>query len=470
MRFNAKRYVWLPLFMLLCWIVFPQGFFGRSASPATTAQFQAVASNLFILRTPAATRDTVCDKNGLQVIRGVDTPGHDVFLVSGPAGSDPATLEDHVKADDSVQSFEQVGGVFVPEALAGASLSQSTVAFLDALSNTSTTSFSGDIVRTSYVNQAAATIINLTSAQGMASGSGTIAIIDTGVDPNHPALRRWLVPGFDFVHNVAGVASEWSDLAQSTVAFLDQSTVAFLDQTNSAVLNQSTVAFLDQSTVAFLDANKLPAAFGHGTMVAGIVHLVAPTAKIMPLKAFQADGSSNTFDIIRAIYYAVDNGANVINMSFSLAGSSQEFVRAINYATDHGVICIASAGNNGTDDLRYPAALRNVIGVASTSNLDVRSTFSNFGSGLITLAAPGEGIITTYPGGHYAAAWGTSFSAPFVAGAPGLLLQFDPKTDFFGGVDALSHAKELTSDLGYGRLDLYQALTSRLKALRQAKF
>ncbi|MBZ5554601.1 MAG: S8 family serine peptidase [Acidobacteriia bacterium] len=466
MGYRAKRYIWLHLFLVLCWIAFPQGFFGRSAAQSAPTQTQAVASNLFILRTPAATRDSVCSRNNLQFIRGVDTPGHDVFLVSGPAATDPVTLEDHVKGDDAVQGFEQVGGVFVPEALAGANLNQSTVAFLDALGNTATTSFSGDIVRASYVSQPATAIINMPSAQGIASGAGIVAIIDTGLDPDHPALRRWVVPGFDFVHNVAGTASEWSDLAQSTVAFLDQSTVAFLDQTSSAVLNQSTVAFLDQSTVAFLDTNKPPAAFGHGTMVAGIVHLVAPTAKIMPLKAFQADGSSNTFDIIRAIYYAVDNGANVINMSFSLAGFSQEFVRAINYATDHGVICVASAGNDGTDDLKYPAALRNVIGVASTTNLDVRSTFSNFGSGLVTLAAPGEGIITTYPGGHYAAAWGTSFSAPFVAGAPGLLLQFIPKTDFFGGVDALSHAKELTSELGYGRLDLYQALTSRLKSLR----
>lgn len=462
---RVKRYIWLQLFLVICLIAFPQGFFGRKASQTASTGFQAVGNNLFILRTPAAIRDTVCSRNGLQFIRGVDTPGHDVFLVSGPTGADPVVVEDSVKADAEVQDFEQVGGVFVPEALAGANLNQSTVAFLDALSNTATASFSGDIVRASYVSQAAATIINLPSAQSMSSGAGTIAIIDTGIDPDHPALRRWVVPGFDFVHNVAGIASEWSDLAQSTVAFLDQSTVAFLDQTNSAVLNQSTVAFLDQSTVAFLDTNTLPAAFGHGTMVAGIVHLVAPTAKIMPLKAFQADGSSNTFDIIRAIYYAVDNGANVINMSFSLAGSSQEFVRAINYATDHGVICVASAGNDGADNLKYPAALRNVIGVASTSNLDVRSTFSNFGSGLVTLAAPGEGIITTYPGGHYAAAWGTSFSAPFVAGAPGLLLQYDPKTNFFEGVDALSHAKELTSDLGYGRLDLYQALTSRIKSL-----
>jgi subtilase family protein len=463
---RAKRYIWLQLFIVLCWIAFPRGFFARSASQGGSTQVQFVASNLFILRTPAATRDTVCSRNGLQFIRGVDTPGHDVFLVSGPVGGDPAVVEDSVKGDDAVEAFEQVGSVFVPEALAGANLNQSTVAVLDGLSNTATTSFSGDIVKASYVNQPAATIINLPSAQTMGGGSGIIAIIDTGVDPDHPALSRWVVPGFDFVHNVAGIASEWIDLAQSTVAVLDQSTVAVLDGSTPAVLNQSTVAVLDQSTVAVLDTTQIPSAFGHGTMVAGIVHLVAPTAKIMPLKAFQADGSSNTFDIIRAIYYAVDNGANVINMSFSLVGSSQEFVRAINYATDHGVICVASVGNDGTDQLKYPAALRNVIGVASTDNLDVRSTFSNFGSGLVTLAAPGEGIITTYPGGHYAAAWGTSFSAPFVAGAPSLLLKYYPRMNFFRGVDALSNAKELTDDLGYGRLDIFQALTSRFKSNR----
>jgi subtilisin family serine protease len=462
---KVRRTIRFALCLALCLIVIPHGNFAKNDPASGSLQFQAVtASNLFILRASAAIKDSICDRNGLQFLRGVDTPGHDVFLVSGPVGTDPVVVEDRVKSDSSVQSFEQVGDVFVPEALAGANLSQSTVAFLDALSNTSTVSFSGDLVRASYVNQPAATTINLASAQALGGGVGVVAVIDTGVDPHHPALSRWLVPGFDFVHNVAGNASEWSDLTQSTVAFLDQSTVAFLDQTNSAVLNQSTVAFLDQSTVAFLDTNKPPAAFGHGTMVAGIVHLVAPTAKIMPLKAFQADGSSNTFDIIRAIYYAVDNGANVINMSFSLVGSSQEFVRAVNYATDHGVICVASVGNDGADQLKYPAALRNVIGVASTNNLDVRSTFSNFGSGLVTLAAPGEGIITTYPGGHYAAAWGTSFSTPFVAGSPSLLLQFDPRTDFFRGVDALSHAKELTSDLGYGRLDVYKALISRFKS------
>src|SRR2546426_10763559 len=81
-----------------------------------------------------------------------------------------------------------------------------------------------------------------------------------------------------------------------------------------------------------LDTRQVPRTFGHGTMVAGIIHLVAPTAQIMPLKAFETDGRAHLFEILRAIYYAVDHGAKVINMSFSTEQRSAEMKRAINYA------------------------------------------------------------------------------------------------------------------------------------------
>ena len=164
-------------------------------------------------------------------------------------------------------------------------------------------------------------------------------------------------------------------------------------------------------------------------MVAGIVHLVAPTAQIMPLKAFHADGTSRIFDIVRAIYYAVDHGARVINMSFSSTVSSPELARAIDYATNHGVVCVASAGNLGQEVVVYPGALRNVLGDRLDEFGDtapVRSSFTNFGDALVSLAAPGEAVITTYPGGGYAGVWGTSFSTPLVAGGAALLLQIDP--------------------------------------------
>ena len=193
-------------------------------------------------------------------------------------------------------------------------------------------------------------------------------------------------------------------------------------------LSGSLVAILDSRASGRLDPALVPPAFGHGTMVAGLVHLVAPTAKIMPLRAFASDGSSNVSDIVRAIYYAVDHGARVINMSFSATAASPAIARAIDVATSRGVICVASAGNAGEEVLVYPGALRNVLGVGATTSTSPpgRSAFSNYGDALVSLGAPGEGVITTYPGGSYAGVWGSSFSAPMVAGAAALMLQVDP--------------------------------------------
>jgi thermitase len=109
----------------------------------------------------------------------------------------------------------------------------------------------------------------------------------------------------------------------------------------------------------------------------------------------------------------------------------------------------------------YPAGLNNeVMGIASTSNYDVRSDFSNYGAQLVWVAAPGEGIVTTYPFGHYAAAWGTSFSTPFVAGTSALLLSVSPFVDESMAQSAISNAKTLDPGLHYGRLDIYQAVSS----------
>src|SRR2546422_6667019 len=118
----------------------------------------------------------------------------------------------------------------------------------------------------------------------------------------------------------------------------------------STLFPYTTLFRSNQSTASILDTTQVPQAFGHGTMVAGIIHLVAPTAQIMPLKAFKADGTSNLFDILRAIYFAVDHGAKVINMSFSMVNSSPELVRAINYANGHGLICVSSAGNTRSEE------------------------------------------------------------------------------------------------------------------------
>lgn len=300
-----------------------------------------------------------------------------------------------------------------------------------------------------YVNQPAAQIIDLQEAQSTfnASGQGIVAVIDTGVAPDHPALQGVLLPGRDFTRNRDG-GSETADV--------DQSTMGVVNGASPAVVNQSTMAVVNQDAASNFSQSQF-AAFGHGTMVTGIIHLVAPTAQIMPLKAFHADGTGNLSDVLRAIYYATQRNANVLNMSFDVTSYSRELDRATTYATGRGVVCVASAGNDGQQVTVYPAGLSNVIGVASTANDDTRSSFSNFGQPLVWVAAPGEGIVTTYPFGTYAAGWGTSFSAPLVTGTVALLRSINTGLNQEAAAQAVSHAKHLSADLGNGRLDVFQA-------------
>src|SRR5712664_570789 len=317
----------------------------------------------------------------------------------------------------------------------------------------------------SYVNQPAAGIVHVSQTQTQfgVSGRGIVADIDTGVDPAHPALQGVLLPGYDFTRNQAG-ASELNDLTPSDFLVYPPPACSSATCPSPAKVTQSTAAVLDQSTAAVLDGKVQYAAFGHGTMVMGVIHLVAPTAQLLPLKAFHADGTGNLSDILRAIYYAVQNNASVINMSFDFKTASTELQNALDYANQLNVICAASAGNDGQGPplLVYPAALQHdVMGVASTSNTDTRSSFSNYGNAIVWVAAPGEAIVTTYPFNTYSAGWGTSFSAPFVSGGAALLRNL--RTDINESLAAASVAHAVTlaaPGMGNGRLDLLMALTA----------
>jgi subtilisin family serine protease len=203
-------------------------------------------------------------------------------------------------------------------------------------------------------------------------------------------------------------------------------------------------------------------AFGHGTMTSGLVHLVAPKAKILPLKAFSANGTGYLSNIIAALYYAVQNKANVVNMSFDLSSSSPALSKVVSYANKTNVVLVAAAGNEDTSTRVYPASMNGyVVGIASTTDWDTRSSFSNYGSADVWIAAPGEYVVSTYPGGTYASESGTSFSSPLVAGTVALMLS--AKQSGFSqsqAASALSHAIVLTPDLNYGRLDVYQAVSA----------
>jgi hypothetical protein len=422
----------------------------------------ALAQTQYILGTSPASVDAVAAKYGLTVADELSAEGG-VYLVTAPASIPPQQLLAQVAADPTVTSFELNATMEASEVEPRSKVQVNVGAIQAELSDTSTVTFSGATVRNIYVNQPASSLIRLGLLNPPTSSAPIVAIIDTGVDPNHPAFAGVLVAGYDFTKAQAGVPNELNDLTTTTSTALSQSASVPPTQKTDVLLQQSTVVILDQSTVVILDGNgSLPADFGHGTMIAGLVHLVAPSARIMPLKAFKSDGSANLSDIISAIYYAADHGANVISMSFDTETASPDLKKAIAYAQSKGAICVAASGNDGEQELTYPAAFAGVIGVGSTTATDGRSLFSNYSVPSVFMAAPGEALITTYPGNNYAAAWGTSFSTALVTGSVALMYQTAPALTLTGAIDALDQGHPLPESLGLGesRLDVFASCTA----------
>ena len=450
-----------------------------TAAPSVLAQNPPTSApdNDFIVRGSVTEIAGVLSRHGLTEVGRLDSPppGEEVCLVRASASLPAEQVIAAVTSQEpSVIAFEEVFLASLPEADDTIFLDQAISEILGALGDSSTVLFDKDstgtdrYVWTGYVEQAADNLVRASSARTLETGDGAVvAIIDSGIDPDHELFDGHLVPGYDFVLEQAGDASEWNLLDESTIAILGESTIAILGSEDAISLSESTIAILGDDQINQLDPNDIPDAFGHGTMVAGLVHLVAPAAKIMPLRAFDGDGRASVFDVIRAIYYAVDNGATVINMSFSLDIPSQELIAAIDFADQNGVTVVASVGNDGLESVVFPAGLCNVFGVASTDIGDYVSAFSNLGNDLVTLGAPGENVITAYPGGGWAGASGTSFAAPWVSGAVALLA--DAKGDGSAGSvgftqieDALSYADTIfgsgAGKCGDGRIDIRSAL------------
>ena len=386
-----------------------------------------------------------CLLTGCNVVIGLGDPDGQLFLVTFPPILNPVTGLLRLNLQTGILSVEIDQRVNMQGATAGSVPSY--------LTDKTPVPYYGTTVWHGYLAQPGNQLIRTdqTHSTFNAAGAGVIvAVIDTGVDPTHPVLKGVLVNGYDFTRNVSG-GSEQADVNASPSN----------GSAETAEVNQRTVAVLDQRTVAVLDGSKY-SAFGHGTMTAGVVHLVAPQATIMPLKAFSADGTGYDSDILRAIYYAAKNGAKVINMSFDYSSYSPELARAIRYSNSKGIVSVASAGNDGLRTVVYPGGLPGVIDVASTSNSDVQSTFTNYGAPPVWMAAPGEGVVTTYPWGTYAAGWGTSFSTPFVAGTAAVMLGANggcsSSASVPWGLAAADYIGDL--DMGFGRLDTYQAVSA----------
>src|SRR5882762_1048670 len=281
--------------------------------------------------------------------------------------------------------------------------------------------------------------IRATAAQAYSRGNGiVIADLNSSIDFAHPALAGHLTGGYDFVGARAGYAG---------------------------TLNQADATFLDQADASFLDQRVVPVstipAYAHGTLCAGILAGMAPDAKIMPLRVFDDVGHADVFSVTKGIYYAVRNGARVINLSFGMGGTYGSIQNALAFAASNRVVVVASAGNQNKLTAQFPSSVSSVISVASVDHHDVKASFSNYGS-TVYVTAPGVNIISAYPGGMYGMVSGTSFSAPMVAAEAALIMAVktsDPKTTIGSAVVNISAKNPLyLGKLGKGRVDILSAV------------
>ncbi|MFN8493237.1 MAG: S8 family serine peptidase [Caldilineaceae bacterium] len=235
-----------------------------------------------------------------------------------------------------------------------------------------------------YVNQSAFTQIDLAPALAHYDGAGTIvAVLDTGVDLEHPALAGHLTGGWDMVADDAAPQDDGSGLA-----------------------------------------------WGHGTHIAGIIAHIAPASLIMPVRVLDTNGRGNTFMLAYAIEWAANHGANVVNLSLGTDMDSHILHDTVNETLAKGVIIVAAAGNDNQNVQRYPVSYPGVIGVTAVDGANVKADFANYSPIWVDMAAPGVGITSTVVGslGSGYASWsGTSMATAFVSGAAALLHQKYPQ-------------------------------------------
>jgi subtilisin family serine protease len=231
-----------------------------------------------------------------------------------------------------------------------------------------------------------------------------VALIDTGVDSSHPAIKDNVVDfGWDFILDARGGA----DLSNG----IDDDKDGYIDE-----------------------------AHGHGTHLASIIALMNPDVRILPLRVLDADGNGDSFDVADAITYAVDHGAQVINLSLSMKQPSTAVATAMEYAAFAGVSIFASAGNSGKEKIYFPgnydprtmsfdwplappgwnASSETVTTIAAMGTCEIKASFSGYGKP-VDLVAPGENIYGAMPGGGYAWWSGTSMSTAVASGVASLL-------------------------------------------------
>jgi len=349
-----------------------------------------------------------------------------IHLVATPQGTDLEDLAESMESDLRVLYAEINYHTYAPEFFSHT---------ISAWSHT--ISAWGDLLTplpaddpSAYTDQYALDLLGVEEANELSGGVGTVvAVLDTGVQLDHPALA--------------------GSLTSASYDFIDDDPVPGDDPNG-----------LDDDGDGIVDE-----AVGHGTHVAGVVHLVAPAAQIMPLRVLDSDGIGDLFVIAEALQFAVTNGADVINLSLGLIQESEFLEDVIEDAVEAGVVVVAAAGN--LDDIQpvYPAADDEVLAVAAIGPTDQRAPFSSYGM-WVDLVAPGMSVYSAYPTDRWAWWGGTSTAAPFVAAQAALLRSLDPDLDpkavaFLMRSTAVSvdHANpSYIGLLGAGRPDLVASL------------
>ncbi|MEM1312112.1 MAG: S8 family serine peptidase [Patescibacteria group bacterium] len=284
--------------------------------------------------------------------------------------------------------------------------------------------------------------IDINAPEGWAKSNSNgenikIAIIDSGVDYNHPDLAA----NIDLKDPALGI------VAGNINGYNYCNGVGCVDPKNEDPMDNH----------------------GHGTSVAGVAAGVGqnslgatgvcPKCKIMPIKVIDSTSFGDVMTISAGIYYAIDNGARVINLSLAAGGMTSNFIStAIAEAISKNIIVVSAAGNCGTENFSknicnfqnqpvFPANIPDVIAVGSINAQGQKSTYSNVND-YVFVGAPGEGIITTCLKNPYCSMGGTSAAAPFVAGIAGLLLSHNPNLNVHSIKNILSNGAKDLGELG----------------------
>jgi thermitase len=285
----------------------------------------------------------------------------------------------------------------------------------------------------------AAQALGLVSAHAISQGKSTrVAVLDTGAQLDHPALKANFKDAwrYDFVEGDENP----SDLPVGRDADCDG------------------------------DKDEM---VGHGTHVAGIVDITAPAAKIMPLRVLDTEGYGDVFTIAKAVHFAAQNHADVLNLSLGSPSRSKLLQEVIKDTTANGVLVAAAAGNANSSLAHYPAAGNGVaasadglVAVTSVNMYEQKSYFANYGT-WVDIAAPGEGIRSAFPVSKYAYWSGTSMATPFVSGQAALIHAVNGSLDPAGVEERIrcSARSLLATDpiyaamLGAGRADVGVSLS-----------